>query len=219
MVLVNEIFANTGFQYSPATMPFADTSTTPSGPRSSRQPRSLRSTTSTCAIAAGAELVAQVSPAHGKLFVKTVERALASAGHRGACSCPPRASAAGSSRTARPSSWRLLGAQCGRVPRLRLGAGQGRLGEGLRARGRPTARRSRSSSACSGASHHLVEKDAATGVFVAARGSRGRDGRGCASGCRRTWSGSTGWRNCASGGAPRRHPILQSRPAWFAVEL
>ena len=29
MVLVNEIFANTGFQYSPATMPFADTSTTP----------------------------------------------------------------------------------------------------------------------------------------------------------------------------------------------
>ena len=29
VILVNEIFANTGFQYSPATMPYADTSTTP----------------------------------------------------------------------------------------------------------------------------------------------------------------------------------------------
>ena len=38
MVLVNEIFANTGFQYSPATTPFADTSTTPVGPRHPGQP-------------------------------------------------------------------------------------------------------------------------------------------------------------------------------------
>jgi pyruvate ferredoxin oxidoreductase beta subunit len=79
MVLVNEIFANTGFQYSPATMPFAETSTTPSAPGS---PGNLQLPIDYVhlAIAAGAELVAQVSPAHGKLFVKTVERALEAKG-------------------------------------------------------------------------------------------------------------------------------------------
>jgi pyruvate ferredoxin oxidoreductase beta subunit len=79
MVLVNEIFANTGFQYSPATMPFAETSTTPVGPD---VPGNLEPPLDYIhlAIAAGAELVAQVSPAHGKLFVKTVERSLACKG-------------------------------------------------------------------------------------------------------------------------------------------
>jgi len=79
MVLVNEIFANTGFQYSPAAMPFADTSTTPVGPG---VPGNLQLPIDYVhlAIAAGAELVAQVSPAHGKLFVKTMERALESTG-------------------------------------------------------------------------------------------------------------------------------------------
>jgi pyruvate/2-oxoacid:ferredoxin oxidoreductase beta subunit len=75
MVLVNEIFANTGFQYSPATMPYADTSTTPAAgdtPGNLEPPLDYLH----LAIAAGAEMVAQVSPAHGKLFVKTVERAL-----------------------------------------------------------------------------------------------------------------------------------------------
>jgi pyruvate/2-oxoacid:ferredoxin oxidoreductase beta subunit len=76
MVLVNEIFANTGFQYSPATTPFAETSTTPVGPD---VPGNLRMPLDYVhlAIAAGAELVAQVSPAHGKLFLKTVEKSLA----------------------------------------------------------------------------------------------------------------------------------------------
>jgi len=79
MVLVNEIFANTGFQYSPAAMPFADTSTTPVGPG---VPGNLQLPIDYVhlAIAAGAELVAQVSPAHGKLFLKTMERALESTG-------------------------------------------------------------------------------------------------------------------------------------------
>jgi len=75
MVLVNEIFANTGFQYSPATMPYADTSTTPAvgeTPGSLEPPLDYLH----LAIAAGAEMVAQVSPAHGNLFLKTVERAL-----------------------------------------------------------------------------------------------------------------------------------------------
>ena len=74
IVLVNEIFANTGFQYSPATMPFADTSTTPAGtmPGNMNPPLDYIH----LAIAAGAGLVAQLSPAHGKLFVKTIERSL-----------------------------------------------------------------------------------------------------------------------------------------------
>jgi pyruvate/2-oxoacid:ferredoxin oxidoreductase beta subunit len=75
-VLVNEMFANTGFQYSPASMPFAETSTTPVG---STVPGNLSPPLDYLhlAIAADAEMVAQVSPAHGKLFLKTVERALA----------------------------------------------------------------------------------------------------------------------------------------------
>ncbi len=79
MVLVNEVFANTGFQYSPATTPFAETSTTPVGPE---VPGNLEPPLDYLhlAIAAGAELVAQVSPAHGKLFVKTMERALGCSG-------------------------------------------------------------------------------------------------------------------------------------------
>jgi pyruvate/2-oxoacid:ferredoxin oxidoreductase beta subunit len=76
VVLVNEIFANTGFQYSPATTPFADTSTTPSGTGSMGNTRPPLDYVH-LAIAAGAELVAQLSPAHGKLFVKTVEESLA----------------------------------------------------------------------------------------------------------------------------------------------
>jgi len=76
IVLVNEIFANTGFQYSPATTPFASTSTTPSGAASSGNPAPPLDYLH-LAIAAGAGLVAQLSPAHGKLFQKTMEKALA----------------------------------------------------------------------------------------------------------------------------------------------
>ena len=75
MVLVNEIFANTGFQYSPAAMPFAETSTTPTSAETLGNPN-LPIDYVHLAIAAGADLVAQVSPAHGKLFVKTIDRAL-----------------------------------------------------------------------------------------------------------------------------------------------
>jgi pyruvate ferredoxin oxidoreductase beta subunit len=75
IVLVNEIFANTGFQYSPATTPFAETSTTPVGEAQAGNPR-MPLDYIHLSIAAGAGMVAQVSPAHGKLFLKTVERML-----------------------------------------------------------------------------------------------------------------------------------------------
>lgn len=76
IVLVNEIFANTGFQYSPATTPFAETSTTPVGDIQMGNPRSPLDYIH-LSIAAGAGMVSQVSPAHSKLFIKTVERSLA----------------------------------------------------------------------------------------------------------------------------------------------
>jgi pyruvate ferredoxin oxidoreductase beta subunit len=79
LVLVNEIFANTGFQYSPATMPYAETSTTPVGPEVPGNPR-LPLDYIHLAIAAGADLVAQVSPSYGKLFLRTMEKALACEG-------------------------------------------------------------------------------------------------------------------------------------------
>lgn len=75
-VLMNEVFANTGFQYSPVTVPFAETSTTPVGkdvPGNLYPPLNYLH----LAIAAGAGMVAQLSPAHGKLFVTTVEKMLA----------------------------------------------------------------------------------------------------------------------------------------------
>jgi pyruvate ferredoxin oxidoreductase beta subunit len=75
LVLVNEIFANTGFQSSPATTPFAETSTTPVGDAQPGNPSPPLDYLH-LAIAAGAQLVAQVSPSHGKLFLKTIERAL-----------------------------------------------------------------------------------------------------------------------------------------------
>ncbi|MDO8526618.1 MAG: thiamine pyrophosphate-dependent enzyme [Deltaproteobacteria bacterium] len=74
-VLVNEIFANTGFQQSPTTSIGADTSTSPSSeyfPGNLVAPMDYLS----LVMAAGAGLVAQVSPAYPKFFYKTVEKAL-----------------------------------------------------------------------------------------------------------------------------------------------
>ncbi len=78
IVLVNEIFANTGFQYSPATMPYADTSTTPAEGTAGNMNPPLDYLH--LAIAAGAGMVAQLSPAHGKLFVNTIEKSLTAEG-------------------------------------------------------------------------------------------------------------------------------------------
>ncbi|MBI5299856.1 MAG: hypothetical protein HY877_06150 [Deltaproteobacteria bacterium] len=75
-VMVNDIFANTGFQYSPTTPLGAETSTTPVGELG------LGNVTPpldyiSLAIAAGAGLVAQVSPAFPKYFIRVMEKALA----------------------------------------------------------------------------------------------------------------------------------------------
>ncbi len=74
-VMVNEIFANTGFQYSPVTPLGAETSTTPASDVSSGNtmaPLNYIGLT----LMAGAGFVAQVSPAYPKYFIKVVEKAL-----------------------------------------------------------------------------------------------------------------------------------------------
>lgn len=74
-VMVNEIFANTGFQYSPVTPLGAETSTTPVNDRgigNTVVPLNYIGLT----VMAGAGFVAQVSPAYPKYFIKAVEKAL-----------------------------------------------------------------------------------------------------------------------------------------------
>lgn len=70
-VNINEVFANTGFQYSPTSLPHADSSTLPYG--GAAEPMDHLG----LAIVAGAGLVAQASPAFPQLFAEVVTEALA----------------------------------------------------------------------------------------------------------------------------------------------
>jgi pyruvate ferredoxin oxidoreductase beta subunit len=70
-VNVNEVFANTGFQYSPTSLPFADSSTMPHG--GAAEPIDHIG----LSIVAGAGFVAQASPAFAPLFAEVVAEALA----------------------------------------------------------------------------------------------------------------------------------------------
>ena len=75
MLMINEFYANTGFQYGPTATLFADTSTTPAGdaiPGNIIPPMSGPA----LALAAGAEMVAQISPAFPQPFAKTVQQAI-----------------------------------------------------------------------------------------------------------------------------------------------
>ncbi|HEU4725395.1 MAG TPA: hypothetical protein VFU59_08885, partial [Candidatus Eisenbacteria bacterium] len=162
------IFANTGFQYSPATTPFAETSTTPVGAAQLGNPR-LPLDYIHLAIAAGAGLVAQVSPAHGKLFVKTIEKALA---------CPTTAVVFVPAPCI--SGWKFddgetvhlaeLGAQCGAYPAFVWEKGKGGSVKDCPAEAteRPAIEEFMG---LQRRFHHLVQKDAETGKF------RARDGR------------------------------------------
>lgn len=74
-VLVNEIFANTGFQCGPTTSIGSETSTTPVSenvPGNTTAPLDYLG----LAVTAGAGLVAQVSPSFPKFFMRVVEKAL-----------------------------------------------------------------------------------------------------------------------------------------------
>ena len=162
-VLVNEVFANTGFQYSPAATPFSDTSTTPVGAASMGAPLVPLDYVH-LAIAAGAEMVAQLSPAHSAMYVRQVEKSLA---------CP---------RTSvifipAPciSGWKfddgqavdlaLLGARCGVFPTFIWERGKGGSVKdcALDAAKRPALEEFLG---LQRRFHHLVVKDPASGKFV-----------------------------------------------------
>jgi pyruvate ferredoxin oxidoreductase beta subunit len=69
-VNINELFANTGFQYSPTAIPFGDSSTMPGGaPADPIDHIGL-------AVTAGAGFVAQVAPGFAPLFAEVVDEAL-----------------------------------------------------------------------------------------------------------------------------------------------
>ena len=70
LININEIFANTGFQYSPTSLPFADSSTMPLG--GPAEPLDYIGLVTT----AGAAFVAQGSPAFAPYFAEVVEEAL-----------------------------------------------------------------------------------------------------------------------------------------------
>jgi pyruvate ferredoxin oxidoreductase beta subunit len=70
-VNINEVFANTGFQYSPTALPFSDSSTLPGG--GAADPIDHIG----LAITAGAGYVAQASPAFAPFFAEVVSDALA----------------------------------------------------------------------------------------------------------------------------------------------
>ncbi|MBI2343696.1 MAG: hypothetical protein HYV02_05150 [Deltaproteobacteria bacterium] len=78
-VLINEIFANTGFQYSPTTSLGSETSTTPVSellPGNMTPPIDYLG----LAVTAGAQRVVQASPAHPKFFNRMVEQGLSGSG-------------------------------------------------------------------------------------------------------------------------------------------
>jgi pyruvate/2-oxoacid:ferredoxin oxidoreductase beta subunit len=166
-VLVNEIFANTGFQYSPAAMPFAETSTTPVG-KASPGNLNLPLDYLHLAIAAGADLVAQVSPAHGKLFQKTVERGLAAQG-TAVLFVPSPCISGWKFNDGETVSIAMLGARAGVFPVFVWERGKGGSVKDCErdAAGRPpiedflgVQRRF----------HHMVERDPETGAFRARAG-------------------------------------------------
>jgi pyruvate ferredoxin oxidoreductase beta subunit len=73
-VNINEIFANTGFQYSPTAIPYGDSSTMPHGGAAAPIDHIA------LAVVAGASFVAQASPAFAPFFAEVVEEALAAKG-------------------------------------------------------------------------------------------------------------------------------------------
>jgi pyruvate/2-oxoacid:ferredoxin oxidoreductase beta subunit len=168
MVLVNEIFANTGFQYSPATTPFADTSTTPSGPGHPGNVEPPLDYIHLC-IAAGAAMVAQVSPAHGKMFVKTFEKALECDG-TAVIFVPSPCISGWKFEDGETVKLATLGAQAGAYPVFTWEKGKGGSVKDCarEASDRPAIEEFLG---LQRRFHHMVQKDPATGRFVA------RDGR------------------------------------------
>jgi pyruvate ferredoxin oxidoreductase beta subunit len=119
-------------------------------------------------IAAGASLVAQVSPAHGKMFVKTIERALACDG-TAVIFVPAPCISGWKFEDGETVKLATLGAQAGAYPLFVWEKGKG---GSVKDCARDAAERPPIEEflGLQRRFHHMVEKDAASGAFVARKG-------------------------------------------------
>jgi pyruvate ferredoxin oxidoreductase beta subunit len=117
-VNINEVFANTGFQYSPTSLPYADSSTMPlGGPAEPMDHIGL-------AIVAGAAYVAQASPALAPFFAEVVNDALTCEGGTAVVFVPSPCIAGWKFEEGLTADLGKLAAQTGLFPAFRKRAGQ-----------------------------------------------------------------------------------------------
>jgi pyruvate ferredoxin oxidoreductase beta subunit len=117
-VNINEVFANTGFQYSPTSLPFADSSTLPlGGPAEPLDHIGL-------ALVAGAGYVAQASPGLAPFFAEVVKEALANANGTSVVFVPSPCIAGWKFEEGLTAELGKLAAQTGLFPAFRKRAGE-----------------------------------------------------------------------------------------------
>lgn len=118
IVNVNEVFANTGFQYSPTSLPYADSSTLPLG--GAAEPLDHLGLVTT----AGAAFVAQASPAFAPFFAEVIEEALNTEGGTSVVFVPSPCIAGWKFEEGLTAELGQLASQTGLFPCVRLRAGQ-----------------------------------------------------------------------------------------------
>ena len=118
VVNINEVFANTGFQYSPTSLPYADSSTLPRG--GAQEPIDHVG----LVVAAGAEFVAQASPAFAPFFAEVVDEALATEGGTSVIFVPSPCISGWKYEEGQTADLGKLAAQTGLFPNFRKRRGQ-----------------------------------------------------------------------------------------------
>jgi pyruvate ferredoxin oxidoreductase beta subunit len=119
VINVNEVFANTGFQYSPTSLPYADSSTMPGG----GQAQPIRHLD--LCIAAGAAFVAQASPGFAPFFAEVMEEALSTEGGTSVIFVPSPCIAGWKFEEGLTAELGKLASQTGLFPCFRWRAGKG----------------------------------------------------------------------------------------------
>jgi pyruvate ferredoxin oxidoreductase beta subunit len=119
VVNINEVFANTGFQYSPTSLPYADSSTLPQGGMASPIDHIG------LAITAGAAFVAQVSPGFPPLFAEVFDEAVNTQGGTAVVFVPSPCIAGWKFEEGQTAELAKLASQTGLFPCFRYRAGKG----------------------------------------------------------------------------------------------
>jgi pyruvate ferredoxin oxidoreductase beta subunit len=119
VVNINEVFANTGFQYSPTSLPYADSSTLPHG--GAAEPIDHIG----LAVTAGAAFVAQASPGFPPFFAEVMEEALGTEGGTSVVFVPSPCIAGWKFEEGLTAELARLASQTGLFPCFRWRAGKG----------------------------------------------------------------------------------------------